>query len=248
MNQSKKREFGSDDLKEENWAPWLRETHHEIILPARQRMLSHAGLQAVQAGKASRNHILSYFSGLLWHLKDFDKHVSHLMKKRPPEISRLLEGRSEDQDGSLDSLVKPVDFFGGDSQLILKSPWSYEPHEVWVHHDALLRSCIYSTDFEWQVGTAALNIGIEALVPYMVGSLLEASHKKYQFGGENAEWLESRSGEEEIQHGENGYLLLNHYIDESDHALIEKCRFFIRALSHSMSDRLFMSLRADRNE
>lgn len=228
-------------LAETNWAGWVRRLHDEIIEPARNRMLRHQGLQGVVEGRAQKSAILQYFSGLLWHLRDFDKHVAFLMKKRPQEVDALMVGRSEDQDGSLDSLVRPVEFFGGNASMILETPWAFKPHPVWIHHDAMLRSCIYSQDFEWQVGAAALNVGIESFVPDMVGALMQACHQSYGFGGKNAEWLESRSGEEERQHGENGYIILNKFVEEGDVELISKCKFFIRALSDSMSRRLFSS-------
>jgi hypothetical protein len=42
-------------------------------------------------------------------------------------------------------------------------------------------------------------------------------------------------GEEEIQHGENGFLILDHYVNEADTTLQKKCVFFIDALSRSMA-------------
>ena len=80
-------------------------------------------------------------------------------------------------------------------------------------------AAIYSTDFSWAVGTAALNIGIESLVPSMIEPLF-------------------RAGEEEKQHGENGFFILNRFVDESDSSLVAQCQFYIEALSHSMAKRL----------
>jgi hypothetical protein len=182
-----------------------------------------------------------FFAGLMWHLQDFGKHVEHLIKKRPPEASQLLANRSEDEDGDTDVLKRIVTRLGGNTELIFREPYLYKPHPVWITHDALLRSAIYSTDFPWQAGTAALNAGIETLVPTMIEPLFVAATKCYGLTSEDAAWLESRAGEEERQHGENGWILLNHFVRPDDSALQSLCRFQIDALSYSMAYRLLES-------
>ena len=214
---------------------WLDSAHRELILPRRQVIADHPFMRRMLAGTAERSAAGAYFAGLMWHLLDFGKHVAHLMAKRPASVSDLLVGRSEDKDGDTEILGRIVDAFGYDTALIEKAPWRFTPHRVWIHHDALLRATIYSTDFPWQVGTAALNIGIESLVPYMIEPLFRACVQNYGVSTTQAAWLESRSGEAERQHGENGYLILAHYVDPDDTALQEQCRFTIDALSHSMA-------------
>jgi hypothetical protein len=177
----------------------------------------------------------------MWHLLDFGKHVEHLMKKRPAEVSRLLEGRSEDKDGDTGILKRIVDALHGPSEAIEKQPWSYHPHPVWITHDALLRAAIYSYDLPWQVGAAGLNVGIEALVPTMIEPLFHAATHSYKLSHSQAEWLESRSGEAERQHGENGFILLAEYVGQNDKQLQQQCRFYIDALSYSMAYRLLES-------
>ena len=177
----------------------------------------------------------------MWHLLDFGRHVAHLMNKRPAEVSKRLEGRSEDQDGDTTILKRIVDALGGPSEQIEKQPWSYSPHPVWITHDALLRSAVYSQDLPWQVGAAALNVGIETLVPTMIEPLFHAATKTYQLSSTQAEWLESRSGEAERQHGENGFILLSEFVHSEDRLLQQQCRFQIDALSYSMAYRLLES-------
>lgn len=214
---------------------WLEAIHQELILPRRRAIAEHPFMVAMLDGTAERQSAGAFFAGLMWHLQDFGKHVGHLMVKRPANLSTLLEGRSEDKDGDTEILGRIVTAFGYDTALIEKTPWRFVPHRVWIHHDALLRSTIYSTDFPWQVGTAALNVGIESLVPFMIEPLFQASVQQYGVSQSQAAWLESRSGEMERQHGENGYILLTHCVDPEDLPLQEQCRFFIEALSHSMA-------------
>ncbi len=217
---------------------WLEEIYRETILPRRNQIQNHPFMNAMKSGTATDSQAERYFSGLFWHLLDFGKHVEHLMKKRPPEVGDLLQGRAEDKDGDTDILGRIVDRFGGPRELIGKSPWVYRPHANWIQHDALLRSAIYSTDLPWQVGTAALNVGIESLVPWMIGPLFAACRERYGLDSNQAEWLESRSGEAEIQHGENGFIILKHFVSESDLSLQQQCRFYVDALSESMAERL----------
>lgn len=222
-------------------APWLKRLHSEVVLPRQRVIENHPFILAMSAGAAEPREAERFFSGLMWHLLDFGKHVAHHMAKRPPEVARLLEGRSEDEDGDTQILGRIVTAFGGNAELIATKPWRYRPHPVWVRHDALLRSAIYSADLPWQVGTAALNVGIESLVPTMIEPLYRASVRHYGVSTDQAKWLESRSGEEERQHGENGYLILNEFVRSDDVALQEICAFYVDALSSSMAYGLLRS-------
>jgi pyrroloquinoline quinone (PQQ) biosynthesis protein C len=225
-------------FSEDKLPSWLAEIYKDEILPKREAMKTHPFMVAMQAGTAKPEDAQRFFSGLMWHLLDFGTHVEHLMAKRPADVTKLLEGRSEDEDGDTDILGRIVAAFGGNPEQIATDPWNQKPHPIWIQHDALLRSTIYSTDLEWQVGTAGLNVGIEALVPWMIEPLFEASVKNYSVTSTQAKWLESRAGEEERQHGENGFILLAEFVSEKDTKLIDQCRFFIRALSDSMAYRL----------
>lgn len=217
---------------------WLYNIHYDVLVPRRQKILSHPFIKSMNEGSSEKHHAEGYFSGLMWHLLDFGKHVSHLMSKRDPEVSIFLKGRSEDKDGDTEILARIVEAFGGPNSLIKQTPWSYRPDPIWIAHDSLLRASIYSEDLEWQVGTAALNVGIESLVPHMIEPLFKACIKNYEVSSHQAQWLESRSGEEEKQHGENGYWVLAKFVDPKDEKLIQKCRFYIDALSYSMAYRL----------
>ena len=227
--------------RDANWPEWILKIQEELIEPRRRVIENHPFVRGMLAGQVERADAERFFSGLMWHLLDFGNHVGHLMAKRPAEVSRVLEGRSEDQDGDTTILRRIVDALGGPSEQIEKRPWTYRAHPVWITHDALLRSAVYSPDFPWQVSAAALNVGIETLVPSMIEPLFHAAKKNYHLSDSQAEWLESRSGEAERQHGENGYILLAKFVGEDDRALQEKCRFQIDALSYSMAYRLLES-------
>jgi pyrroloquinoline quinone (PQQ) biosynthesis protein C len=217
------------------FSPWLDSIDRKILSPRKRAIENHPFTIAMKNGVSEPRHAERYFSGLMWHLLDFGKHVGHLMEKRDPAVATFLAGRSEDADGDTEILGRIVDAFGGPGEQIRNRPWSYRPHPVWIRHDALLRSAIYSRDLPWQVGTAALNVGIESLVPTMIEPLFQACIEKYGVTKRDAQWLESRSGEEERQHGENGYLVLDRFVDKNDTKLQDQCTFFIDALSGSMA-------------
>jgi thiaminase len=221
-----------------NLQPWLKEILNDVILPKRRAIAHHPFIKNMESGTAEKKDALIYFEGLLWHLLDFGKHVEFLMKKRPAAVAVFLGSRAEDEDGDTQILARIVKAFGGNFEKIIDSPWRQTVHPIWIHHDALLRSAIYSQDLAWQVGVAALNVGIESLVPSMIEPLFSASVQNYAVSSDEAKWLESRSGEEEKQHGENGFLILNEFVGHNDQRLQEQCRFFIQALSDSMAYRL----------
>ena len=93
--------------------PWLAQIHHELIVPRRKRIQQHAFMQAMRNGSAEPKDAQGYFSGLMWHLLDFGKHVGHLMGKRDPAVADFLAGRSEDKDGDTAILGRIVEAFGG---------------------------------------------------------------------------------------------------------------------------------------
>ncbi len=225
----------------QSFPTWLESCRNELVIPRRRVIENHPFIRAMLAGQAEREDAEKFFSGLMWHLLDFGKHVSYLMQKRPASVSKLLEGRSEDKDGDTGILKRIVDALDGPSEQIETRPWTYRPHPVWITHDALLRSAVYSSDLPWQVGAAALNVGIETLVPSMIEPLFHAATKNYRLSENQAEWLQSRSGEAERQHGENGFILLSEFVSPHDHELQQKCRFYIDALSYSMAYRLLES-------
>jgi thiaminase len=220
---------------------WLESCRLELVEPRKRVIENHPFVKGMLTGQIEKPAAERYFSGLMWHLLDFGKHVEHLMSKRPAEVSKVLEGRSEDKDGDTAILRRIVEALGGPIEQIEKRPWTYRAHPVWITHDALLRSAIYSRDFKWQVGAAALNVGIESLVPTMIEPLFRAATRNYRLTSSQAEWLESRSGEAEKQHGENGYIILEKYVDPEDHELQDQCRYQIDALSYSMAYRLLES-------
>ncbi len=220
---------------------WLDQIQEQILKPRAEEIRNHPFVLSVLSGQARREDAVHYFAGLMWHLIDFDKHVAHLHKKRPASIDDFLKERSEDKDGNTDILGRIVKEFGGPFETLVQSPWAYRPHPVWVNHDALLRSAIYSTDLSWEVGVAALNVGIESLVPTMIEPLFEGCTKNYGLSRWSAQWLESRSQEEERQHGENGFLILERYLDPDNQKVLKTCECYIDALSRSMATQLLKS-------
>jgi hypothetical protein len=220
---------------------WLKQCQIDLIEPRRRAIENHPFVLGMLLGSVEKTSAERFFSGLMWHLLEFGTHVSHLMSKRPREASELLQGRSEDQSGDTKILRRIVEALEGPAQQIETRPWTYRPHPVWITHDALLRCAIYSQDLPWQAAAAGLNIGIECLVPTMIEPLFYAATKNYHLSESQVEWLKSRSGDAEKQHGDNGYILLSKFVKDDDISLQEKCRFQIDALSYSMAYRLLES-------
>jgi hypothetical protein len=135
-------------LKQQDLQPWLRSAYTDIILPKRKIIENHPLVKSMQAGASEKQDARVYFEGLLWHLLDFGKHVSYLMAKRPPEVLTFLGDRAEDEDGDTQILGRIINAFGGNFEKIAKSPWNQRVNPIWIHHDALLRSAIYSEDYK----------------------------------------------------------------------------------------------------
>lgn len=72
----------------------------------------------------------------------------------------------------------------------------------------------------------------------MLEPLLRAAVLHDGLNHHQAEWLASRSGEEERQHGDNGFILLRRSVDPTDAQLVEHCRFFVEILSDMISGTL----------
>ena len=90
-----------------------------------------------------------------------------------------------------------------------KNLTNYTPPQECFWHEAQLRSAIFSTDLRWQVGAAAINAGTEGIVPWMCGPLADVLQQGSGVAGLPLKWLLQRITLEEIEHGDNGFLILS---------------------------------------
>lgn len=153
---------------------------------------------------------------------------------------RVNDGHSSDlarraTDESFSALIKAL---GGDFKGFKSSLDTFTPPYEWFLHNAQLRAAIYSPDFSWEVGTAAMSAGTEGTVPWYCGPLAEALEIGYDISGIATEWLRVRGGDEAKQHGDNGFKVLSQFVSEDDVKTIGECHLYVDRLSLSMSQTL----------
>lgn len=231
-----------DTLDVSALAPWVQGLYADVILPRRRVAANHPFTRAVRAGEVDKAALVAYFQGMYWHVTRAGHLFGGFFARRPADVETFLAGRSEDghspeeetrlQKTSLGALI---DGLGGDSQGFDARLTDYTPPQEWFLHETQLRSAIFSADFPWQVGAAAINAGTEGIVPWMCGPLADALAEGYGMDGLALEWLRQRITQEEIEHGDNGFLILSHFVDGSDPAQVAKCRLYADKLSLSMS-------------
>jgi len=234
-----------DTLDTQTLAPWVQTLYRDIILARRRNAATHPFTQAVRAGEIDRRALAAFFGGMYWHVTRAGHLFGGFFARRPADVETFLEGRSEDghspeeetrlQKTSLGALI---DALGGDSAKLAQGIVDYLPPQEWFWHEAQLRSAIFSGDFPWQVGAAAINAGTEGVVPWMCGPLADALAEGYGMDGLSLEWLRQRITPEEIEHGDNGFLILSHFVDAADAEQVSMCRLYADKLSLSMSKHL----------
>ena len=131
-----------------------------------------------------------------------------------------------------------IEALGGDFMWFKTNLDMFSPPYEWFLHNAQLRAAIYSPDFSWEVGTAAMNTGTEGTVPWYCGPLARALETGYGINGIATEWLRVRGGQEAKEHADNGFKVLSHFVDEGDTKTIGECNLFVDRLSLSMSQTL----------
>lgn len=226
-------------------APWVQTLYADVILPRRHSAARHPFTEAVRLGQVEKSVLVAYFQGMYWHVTRAGHLFGGFFARRPAEVGTFLEGRAEDGHSPEDetrlqksSLGALIDALGGDAQTFEAGLTDYTPPPEWFLHETQLRSAIFSMDFPWQVGAAAINAGTEGIVPWMCGPLADALAEGYGIHGLALEWLHQRITPEEIEHGDNGFLILSHFVDQSDPEQVALCRLYADKLSLSMSKAL----------
>ena len=171
-----------------------------------------------------------------------------LADRRPPSVAvfiasiggRLNDGHSSDlaRNATEASFSALIEALGGDFMWFKTNLDTFSPPYEWFLHNAQLRAAIYSPDFSWEVGIAAMNTGTEGTVPWYCGPLAEALEMGYGIHGIATEWLRVRGGHEAKEHGDNGFKVLSQFVNEDDIKTIGECNLFVDRLSLSMSQTL----------
>lgn len=226
-------------------APWVQDLYKDVILPRRRSAAAHPFTQAIRAGQVEKSALVAYFQGMYWHVTRAGHLFGGFFARRPAEVATLLAGRAEDghspeeetrlQKSSLGALITAL---GGDLEGFEAGLADYVPPQEWFLHETQLRSAIFSADFPWQIGASTINAGTEGIVPWMCGPLADALEEGYGIHGLALEWLHQRITPEEIQHGDNGFLILSHFVDANDSDLVANCGLYADKLSLSMSQGL----------
>ncbi len=234
-----------DTLDTQALAPWVRRLYSDTILQRRRDAATHPFTQAVRAGQVDKSALAAFFGGMYWHVTRAGHLFGGFFARRPADVETFLAGRSEDGHSPEDetrlqksSLGALMDALGGDSETFAQNIVDYAPPQEWFWHETQLRSAIFSSDFPWQVGAAAINAGTEGVVPWMCGPLADALAEGYGIDGLPLEWLRQRITAEEIEHGDNGFLILSHFVDADDDDQVSACRLYADKLSLSMSKHL----------
>ena len=232
----------ADTLDTTDLAPWVRALYQDVIVPRRHKAVEHPFTAAVRAGQVDRAALASFFQGMYWHVTRAGHLFGGFFARRPAAVATFLEGRAEDghspeeetrlQKTSLGALIAAL---GGDVETFDANLLDYTPPQEWFWHEAQLRSAIFSGDFPWQVGAAAINAGTEGIVPWMCGPLADALEEGYGISGQALDWLHQRITTDEIQHGDNGFLILSEFVDAGDEDQVATCRLYADKLSLSMS-------------
>lgn len=171
-----------------------------------------------------------------------------LASQRPSAVGQYIlsiKGRVSDGHSSAEALRATEDSFealiaalGGDFQAFKGSLDTFSPPYEWFLHNAQLRAAIYSADFSWEVGTAAMSAGTEGVVPWYCGPLASALETGYGIQGIATNWLRVRGGEEAKRHADNGFKVLSQFISEQDSKLAAECALYVDRLAVSMSKTL----------
>jgi hypothetical protein len=72
-----------------------------------------------------------------------------------------------------------------------------------------------------------MNAGTEGIVPYYCGPLADALEKGYNISGVALEWLKQRGTDAAKQHGDNGFRVLSHFVDNKDYQKIAQLSLHI---------------------
>jgi len=227
--------------------PWI----HPLYLKSasrRKNAENHRFIAAIEAGVVPKNVLLDYFQGMYWHIaRSGDLFINLALRRRPAVKDYLVSigGRVDDGHSSeaakratTESLGALLEALGGDFKQFIAELDTYTPPYEWFLHNAQLRSAIYSPDFSWEVGVAAMNAGTEGIVPYYCGPLANALEKGYNIHGVALEWLKQRGTAAAKRHGDTGFKVLSQFIDNKDHQKIAQISLHIDQLSLSMSKTL----------
>lgn len=234
-----------DTVDRSRLSPWVEKLYDDVVLPRRRAAAAHPFTAAVARGEVSHEALRHFVEGLYWHVSRTRPLFEGFFTKRPAEVEEFLAGRAEDGHNPEDvaatmlaSLHALLRSFGSDPEALTAGIERFSPPQEWWWHETQLRAAVYSDDLPWQVAAAALNAGTEGIVPWMCGPLADALEQGYGLSEQALLWLRFRITTDEVEHGDNGFLLLSHYVDAADERLVGECSLYLERLTLSMSAHL----------
>ncbi len=208
---------------------WLIELRRDVIEPVRDKALAHPFLADIAAGTFPVHKLRRYFADLCWTIITTPGVVASLAARTPHyehEIkTKLLENAHSEWNHSW-ALAQTVTALGGPGDRIYEGPehtWDALPYAWHLRNWQVL----YAYNEPWIDGVAAFAVGIEALVPTIINPLWHACEANYGLKDEALDWLAWHGGEVEMQHGNDGLLILEQKVAPDDVALQQHLRSVI---------------------
>ena len=221
-------------------AEWLRRLRADVIDPIRRDVGAHPFLVGAVAGTLPIEAIRAYLTGLLWNIAGFPECVAALASRTPRhdhETKRLLLQNAAAEVEHPFALADTVRYLGGDADGPLNgTTGGYRPPKAWFDHHSLLE--LYAYQKPWIEGVAAINVGIEAIVPSQIGPLGRALHERYSVPRERMQWFHWHGGEVEQEHGNDGLRLLERYVAEDDNETQALCAYAVERIGSMLAHEL----------
>lgn len=219
---------------------WLQQLRTEVIDPIRREVAAHPFLIGAVSGELPIAIVRHYLTGLLWNITAFPECVAALASRTPrydhATKRLLLENAAAEMDHPF-ALADTVRYLGGDPDPILHGPeHAYLPPHAWFDHHGLLE--LYAYKKPWIEGVAAINVGIEAVVPSQIGPLGLALHTKYGVPKEHMAWFHWHGGEVEQEHGNDGLRILERHVAPDDKETQALCGYAVRRIGSMLGHEL----------
>ncbi|HLH21599.1 MAG TPA: iron-containing redox enzyme family protein [Chloroflexota bacterium] len=219
-----------DEYLVEPRTEWVRRIRDEIILPRRAQAAQRPLTQAIRHGTANRQQILAgLLIPTLWRITRFPELIAALASRCPTfdweRKTSLLQNAYEETEHPF-LLARAVRALGGDPDPVLRGdPEAYRPstemqaRRDWITYHAYHRP--------WIEGIAAVQVAIEAIVPYALKPVWHGLREHYGLSDHDLAWFQVHAGEIEMRHGNEGILILEQYVADDDVALQQRLRYIV---------------------
>ena len=221
-------------------AKWLKEIEEEIINPLRERALNHPFIREVSEGRLPVYKVRRLLGDVLWSITGFPELIAALASRCPKydhEVKTKLLANAYEERTHPQLLARVVRALGGDPEPMLNGPaYKYRPLKPLWHRRNWEELCVYHKP--WVVAIAALGVGVESMVPYIFGTIGKGLKRHYGLKGEDMAWFRIHGGEVEMEHGEDGFRILERYVRPDDEETIAACKDAIEMTASEMVESL----------